>query len=367
MSSGHIIDQDGKFTFVVDGLFTSVKMADDGWIGLGAAKGRMEFDDQSTDEINFLDCRVGIGTSSPEVRLHFVGTAGAFPSVNVATVLIVENQVASYQTFLTGRTGNAGLIFGDEDDADEGFILYDHGGGIGGVDSLNFGTNNVLSRMTIDGAGNVGIGTTTFGTNAAGTFAMANGTAPTADVANQHAYYSADFVAGNACPYFRTENGTVIGLNQSLLTTDSPTFNKVKITTLGGIAIQLTNKTGGNTIAGTVVETYTTAAVDDAFDLACADCLEHIGIVLDTGIADGSEAWIVVSGIADVAMKDNTLAARGNWVQMSDEIGYADATNAAAPQPINQTHFTEVGHCIESVAAGGGGTHILARCVIHFN
>ena len=72
--------------------------------------------------------------------------------------------------------------------------------------------------------GNVGIGTPTFGTNAAGTLAMANGTAPTGDVANQFAMYAADLAAGNSIPYFRTENGTVIGLNQSLLTTDRPTF-----------------------------------------------------------------------------------------------------------------------------------------------
>jgi len=30
-------------------------------------------------------------------------------------------------------------------------------------------------------------------------------------------------------------------------------------------------------------------------------------------------------------------------------------------------HFEEIGHCIETVAAGGAGTHILARCVLHFN
>ena len=30
-------------------------------------------------------------------------------------------------------------------------------------------------------------------------------------------------------------------------------------------------------------------------------------------------------------------------------------------------HMGEVGNCIENVSAGGGGTHILARCVLHFN
>jgi len=30
-------------------------------------------------------------------------------------------------------------------------------------------------------------------------------------------------------------------------------------------------------------------------------------------------------------------------------------------------HMSEIGHAIESVSATGGGTHILARCVLHFN
>ena len=75
---------------------------------------------------------------------------------------------------------------------------------------------------------------------------------------------------------------------------------------------------------------------------------------------------MITSGIADVAMEENTATTHGNWVETSQsEIGYANATGAspaAAPR-----HFNEIGHCLESVAAGGAGTHILARCVLHFN
>ena len=46
---------------------------DDGIIGLGAAKGRIEFDDQATDEINFLDCVVGVGTSTPVAKVAING------------------------------------------------------------------------------------------------------------------------------------------------------------------------------------------------------------------------------------------------------------------------------------------------------
>ena len=39
--------------------------ADDDWLGLGASAGRIEFDDQLTDEVNILNANVGIGTASP--------------------------------------------------------------------------------------------------------------------------------------------------------------------------------------------------------------------------------------------------------------------------------------------------------------
>ena len=143
---------------------------------------------------------------------------------------------------------------------------------------------------------------------------------------------------------------------------------KAGISSIGGLCIKLTNKTGSNTIAGQLVQAGT--ATDDSFILSGVDETENIGVVLDSGIGDGSEAWIVNSGIADVAMKDNTAATRGNWVKASSEAGYADSTNATPPGggiPELDEHMREIGNCIENVTAGGGGTHILARCVLHFN
>ena len=157
--------------------------------------------------------------------------------------------------------------------------------------------------------------------------------------------------------YFKFSDDIFVGSEEIL-------GDKFKITTIGGYAVKLTNQTGANTIAGQLVKADT--ASDDAVILTAAGDNECFGVFLDSGIADGSEAWVVISGIADVAMEDNTAATHGNWVQTSDaEVGYANATSAtpaAAP-----AHFEEIGHCIESVAAGGGGTHILARCIVHFN
>ncbi len=141
---------------------------------------------------------------------------------------------------------------------------------------------------------------------------------------------------------------------------------KTKFTRIGGLAIQLTNKTGVDTVAGQLVQADTSA--NDAVKLTGIDEEECFGVFLDSGIAANAEAWVVISGIADVAMEDNTTATRGNWVRSSiTEAGYADATNAAPPSPAAFSHFNEIGNCIETVTTGGIGTHILARCVLHFN
>ena len=103
---------------------------------------------------------------------------------------------------------------------------------------------------------------------------------------------------------------------------------KTKFTRIGGLAIQLTNKTGVDTVAGQLVQADTSA--NDAVKLTGIDEEECFGVFLDSGIAANAEAWVVISGIADIAMEDNTTATRGNWVRSSiTEAGYADATNAA--------------------------------------
>lgn len=50
--------------------------ADDDWLGLGVAEGRIEFDDQTVDEINLLAANVGINTAGPDARLDSLATSG---------------------------------------------------------------------------------------------------------------------------------------------------------------------------------------------------------------------------------------------------------------------------------------------------
>lgn len=141
--------------------------------------------------------------------------------------------------------------------------------------------------------------------------------------------------------------------------------NLVAITDLGGIAIPLTNKTGANSVKGTIV--IASAGTDNAFDIGAAAEPQPIGIVYEDGIADGSECWVVIYGVAQVLLKDTTASTHGNWVKSSDVGGRADATNAAPPGggiPELDQHMGEIGHALETQ---GGGADVLCKTKLHFN
>ncbi len=134
-------------------------------------------------------------------------------------------------------------------------------------------------------------------------------------------------------------------------------FSKIKFTQIGGLAVLMTNKSG-TTVAGQLVEVYSATAIDDAFKTAVGSSDAVFGIVLVGGIADGSEAWVVVSGIADVLM-DGGGSGRGDRIISSSTAGSADVWNVGGAVA---THFLEIGHSIETRTGAG-----LARVVLHFN
>lgn len=136
---------------------------------------------------------------------------------------------------------------------------------------------------------------------------------------------------------------------------------KTMLTPEGGIAVKLVNRTGAASVKGKLV--VADSANNDSVVLTGAGDVECFGVFYEDGIANGSAAWIVVAGIASVRFQDNHGPTAGNWVS-TGTAGYAvsSASPTAAP-----THFEEIGHCIQTVAAGGPGTFVLARCVLHFN
>jgi len=98
---------------------------------------------------------VGIGTSSPSVKLHILDIEGVgLPTIGASTKLIVDNTAGvSAMSILAGAGGSSILNFGDTNDENPGIISYNHVN-----DAFTF-TTNTSPQMTINGAGNVGIGT----------------------------------------------------------------------------------------------------------------------------------------------------------------------------------------------------------------
>ena len=85
------------------------------------------------------------------------------------------------------------------------------------ADTIAWSTNG-SERLRITSAGNLGLGTSTFGTSAATAFAIATGTAPTTGPADTIQIYSTDLSAGNTMLSLYTE-GTVVNANTTAAAT----------------------------------------------------------------------------------------------------------------------------------------------------
>ena len=138
------------------------------------------------------------------------------------------------------------------------------------------------------------------------------------------------------------------------------------LTESGGIAIPLINKTGADSVKGTLVNTD--ATIDLAINIVAADQPDIIGVVHQDGVPDGEKVLVVISGVAEVLIEDGTGSTRGYWCRASATIpGRADITNIEPPGgTINaiDAHFREIGHCLQSKRSG---IDVLAKIILHFN
>jgi len=157
-----------------------------------------------------------------------------------------------------------------------------------------------------------------------------------------------------------------IGIRTASPTAPLSINEKAAINEYGGYMIKLTNKTGGASVKGEVVSIYSATAVDNAVKKIVVDVPDPIGVFYESGVADGSEAWIVVSGIADVYFIGDTT--RGYLARgfVSADSGYVSGQAMAEAVPTSpfatDKHFYEIGHVLESRTGAG-----LAKCVLHFN
>lgn len=134
------------------------------------------------------------------------------------------------------------------------------------------------------------------------------------------------------------------------------------VTTEGGLAVLLTNKTGGNSVKGTLVRIAT--GQDSSFVLADVGADDCIGVVYDSGIADGYPCYIVVAGVAEVLIESGETIGRRYWLRSPSATAGRGSLHATPGGGSVAEHFKECGHCLETKVNGGS---TLAKCVVHFN
>jgi hypothetical protein len=139
---------------------STIVMADNTWAGLGPAAGRIEFDDQATDEINLLDCAVGIGTSAPQAVLEVEDGGTSADMVvkitqddNLVRGIVIGNDSSSttdtHGLGLMARANGAGYIWAHTSAA-ENLILQPVGYGTGNVGIGATDTDTLAGKLRIN-------------------------------------------------------------------------------------------------------------------------------------------------------------------------------------------------------------------------
>jgi hypothetical protein len=130
-----------------------------------------------------------------------------------------------------------------------------------------------------------------------------------------------------------------------------------------GLLLKITNRTGGNSVKGTLCSANPSA---DREVIKQANEYDAFCVVQEAGIAEGSEMWVWVTGsICQVLFKNGVSPTRGDVAICADTDGRANQfANPGSGLPAIETHFKEIGHILESKASG---TDVLALVTLHFN
>lgn len=153
--------------------------------------------------IEFYTTPTGSLTSLERMRIRASGNVGI--GTTAPTTLLSVNGIASFGAGAVTTPSIA--AFGD----------LNTGMWFPAADTIAWSTNGV-ERLCITSGGNLGLGTSTFGTSAATALAIATGTAPTTGPADTIQIYSTDLSAGNTMLSLYTE-GTVVNANTTAATT----------------------------------------------------------------------------------------------------------------------------------------------------
>ena len=123
--------------------------------------------------------------------------------------------------------------------------------------------------------------------------------------------------------------------------------DKVGITEEGGFFVSLINKTGVNSVKGSVVRI---SATQNAFELNPTSGTLWFGVVYESGIADGSLCRVVIRGIAEALLEDSTASAAQNVIAPSATTAGRFDCSGAGP-----------GNCLETKSSG---TNVLCKVLI---
>jgi hypothetical protein len=129
-------------------------------------------------------------------------------------------------------------------------------------------------------------------------------------------------------------------------------------TTEGGYYETFINNSG-TSVKGTVV--IASASVYNGVDIAPANSTFAIGVIYENDVPNGSKVKVVVSGKAQVLLKDQQSATLGYWCGVSDVQGRMYQRNTLQSQ---DEHNKEIGHSLQSATAG---TNILSLIQVHLN
>jgi hypothetical protein len=103
----------------------------------------------------YFNGNLGIGTINPGTKLHvYGGASGATPFA--FSPLAVESNGHTYINLLSPAANETAILFGQPGSSANGVIMYNNTGTLNG---FQFRNNGNLTRMVINSAGNVGIGT----------------------------------------------------------------------------------------------------------------------------------------------------------------------------------------------------------------
>jgi len=194
---------------------------------------------------------VGIGTTSPAGIFHVQTSAqeaGRFVSTNANGPYMVMSHGATPTTILIvgsykAGTGGANFATGDGVIRCQGHLVFTAGGATERAVLFQNG-NLALGTVTDNGykldvqgtlrstgtaafattSGNVGIGTTSYGTSSDKVLSIGTGTAPTNSPVDVVLLYSADISAGKAALHVRTEDNVIIKLYQQSTSVGAATF-----------------------------------------------------------------------------------------------------------------------------------------------